>query len=79
MSKKILIITGDAGETYETLYAIHRFQEAEWQPVVAAPSSLLRAIEFFRESGQFFRLYIAQRFPEGTPQQQRKQQRHCLL
>ena len=30
-----------------------------------------------RESGQFFRLYIAQRFPEGTPQQQRKQQRQC--
>lgn len=38
MSKKILIITGDAGETYETLYAIHRFREAEYEPVVAAPS-----------------------------------------
>lgn len=39
--------------------------------------SLLRAIEFFRENGQFFRLYVSQRFPEGTPQQQRKQKRHC--
>ncbi|MGZ8868828.1 MAG: TetR/AcrR family transcriptional regulator [Thermoanaerobaculia bacterium] len=39
--------------------------------------SLYEAIEFFRENGQFFRLYIAQRFPEGTPQQQAKQKRHC--
>jgi protease I len=38
MSKKILIITGDAGESYETLYALHRFQEAEYEPVLAAPS-----------------------------------------
>lgn len=38
MARKILIITGDAGETYETLYAIHRFREAGYQPVVAAPS-----------------------------------------
>jgi protease I len=38
MSRKILIVTGDAGESYETLYAIHRFREAEWEPVVAAPS-----------------------------------------
>lgn len=35
---KILIVTGDAGESYEALYAVHRFQEAGWQPVVAAPS-----------------------------------------
>ena len=34
--KKILIITGDAGESYETLYAIHRFMEADYKPVVAA-------------------------------------------
>lgn len=38
MGMKILIITGDAGESYETLYAIHRFQEAGHTPVVAAPS-----------------------------------------
>jgi protease I len=38
MSRKILIVTGDAGESYEALYAIHRFREAEWEPVVAAPS-----------------------------------------
>src|SRR5262245_2147610 len=36
--RKILVVTGDGGEAYETLYAVHRFQEADWQPVVAAPS-----------------------------------------
>ena len=35
---KILIVTGDAGESYEALYAVHRFREAGWEPVVAAPS-----------------------------------------
>jgi protease I len=38
MAKKILIVTGDAGESYEAWYAYHRFLEAEWEPVVAAPS-----------------------------------------
>lgn len=36
--RKILVITGDAGESYEALYAVHRFQEEGWQAVVAAPS-----------------------------------------
>lgn len=36
--KKILIITGDAGESYEALYAIHRFAEAGHETAVAAPS-----------------------------------------
>ena len=35
---KILIVTGDGGESYEALYAVHRFQEEGWNPVVAAPS-----------------------------------------
>lgn len=35
---KILVITGDGGESYEALYAVHRFQEEGWEPVVAAPS-----------------------------------------
>ncbi len=35
---KVLVITGDGGESYETLYAVHRFQEEGWEPVVAAPS-----------------------------------------
>ena len=38
MTKKILVVTGDAGESYETLYAIHRFREEGYQPVLAAPS-----------------------------------------
>src|SRR5262245_19291494 len=35
MSRKILIVTGDGGDSYEALYAYHRFLEARWQPVVA--------------------------------------------
>lgn len=38
MTCKILIVTGDAGESYETLYALHRFQEAGMEAVIAAPS-----------------------------------------
>ena len=36
--KKILIITGDAGESFEILYASHRLREADYIPVIAAPS-----------------------------------------
>lgn len=35
---KILIVTGDGGESYEALYAVHRFAEEGWTAVVAAPS-----------------------------------------
>ena len=38
---KILIITGDGGESYEALYAVHRFEEEGWTAVVAAPSRRL--------------------------------------
>ncbi len=38
MSKRILIVTGDAGESYEALYAVHRIREAGMAAVVAAPS-----------------------------------------
>ncbi|HXA51794.1 MAG TPA: DJ-1/PfpI family protein [Candidatus Acidoferrum sp.] len=38
MSKKVLIVTGDGGDSYEALYATQRFQEAGWEPVIAAPS-----------------------------------------
>jgi protease I len=41
MNRKILILTGDGGECYETLYAYHRFQEADMTPVLAAPSKRL--------------------------------------
>jgi len=37
--RKILIITGDAGESYEALYAFHRFLEEEMEPTIAAPSA----------------------------------------
>ena len=38
MAKRILIITGDAGESYEAWYAIHRFAEEGIETKVAAPS-----------------------------------------
>lgn len=38
MSRKVLIVTGDGGDSYEVLYAYHRFREAFWEPVVTAPS-----------------------------------------
>jgi protease I len=38
VSQKILIITGDGGESYEVLFALHRFQEAGYTVVIAAPS-----------------------------------------
>lgn len=37
-SKKILIITGDAGESFEILYATHRLREAGYTAVIAAPA-----------------------------------------
>lgn len=36
MAKKILIVTDDAGESFEILYAQHRFREAGYEPVIAA-------------------------------------------
>jgi protease I len=38
MPEKILIITGDAGESFEILYANHRLREAGYIPVIAAPA-----------------------------------------
>jgi protease I len=38
MSQKILILVGDGGESFETWFAVHRFREANYQTVVAAPS-----------------------------------------
>jgi protease I len=38
MSRKILLLTGDGGDSFEALYAYQRFQEARWEPVIAAPS-----------------------------------------
>jgi protease I len=35
---RILIVTGDGGESYEALYAMHRLEEEGWKGVVAAPS-----------------------------------------
>ena len=38
MNKQILIITGDGGESFETWFAVQRFQEAGYGVRVAAPS-----------------------------------------
>jgi protease I len=37
-TKKILILTGDAGESFEILFAAHRLREAGFIPVIAAPA-----------------------------------------
>jgi protease I len=43
--KKVLIVTDDAGECFEILYAKHRFAEAGYQPVIAATQKkLLNAV-----------------------------------
>ena len=39
MARKILLVTGDSGESYEALYALHRFQEAGYEAEVGAPSA----------------------------------------
>lgn len=41
MPNKILIIVGDGGESYETLYAVHRLKEEGYVPVIAAPTKKL--------------------------------------
>ena len=38
-NNKILIITGDAGESFEILYATHRLREAGYETVIAAPAA----------------------------------------
>ena len=38
MKNRVLIVTGDGGESYETWFAVHRFQEAGYETRVAAPS-----------------------------------------
>jgi protease I len=38
MPRKILLITGDGGESYETLYARHRFEEAGFEAHIGAPT-----------------------------------------
>ena len=38
MSRKVLIVTGDGGDSYEALYACQRCKEVGWDAVVAAPS-----------------------------------------
>jgi protease I len=37
-ARNVLIITGDGGECYEALYALHRLREAGHHPRIAAPS-----------------------------------------
>lgn len=43
--KKVLIVTDDAGESFEILYAQQRFREAGYEPVIAATQKkLLNAV-----------------------------------
>jgi len=38
---------------------------------------LTAKMRFFQENREFFRLYMSLRYPEGNPQQQRRQKSHC--
>jgi AcrR family transcriptional regulator len=38
---------------------------------------LAAKMRFFQENREFFRLYMSLRYPEGSPQQQRRQKSHC--
>ena len=38
MSRKVLIVTGDGGDSYEALYARQRCKESGWEAVIAAPA-----------------------------------------
>lgn len=58
-------------ERIDKAMEVHSTFEAKFR------AALKTLFEFFRENREFFRLYTAQRFPEGTPHQQRRQQRHC--
>ena len=40
-------------------------------------ATLHELFEFFRQNGEFFRLYMSHRFPEGSSQQQHRQRRQC--
>jgi TetR/AcrR family transcriptional regulator, fatty acid metabolism regulator protein len=40
-------------------------------------ATLHELFEFFRQNGEFFRLYTSHRFPEGSSQQQHRQRRQC--
>lgn len=40
-------------------------------------ASLHQLFDFFRQNGEFFRLYTSHRFPEGSGTQQRRQRRQC--
>jgi protease I len=52
MSRKVLIVTGDGGDSYEALYASQRFAEARWEPMIAAPSRRrLHTVSFDEEPG----------------------------
>jgi protease I len=52
MSKKVLIMTGDGGDSYEAMYAYDRFLEATWEPLIAAPSRRrLHLVIHDREAG----------------------------
>src|ERR1019366_6120469 len=46
MTRKVLIMTGDGGNSYEALYAVQRFQEEHWEPVIAAPARRLLHLVF---------------------------------
>ena len=58
-------------ERIDSAMEVHATFEAKFR------AALLTLFAFFRDNREFFRLYASQRFPEGSPHRQRRQQRHC--
>ena len=49
MSKSILVITGDGGECYETLYAVHRFREPGYRAANRRPVTQALTISWMHD------------------------------
>jgi alpha-N-arabinofuranosidase len=56
--RKSLIVTGDAGESYEALYAVHRFREAEYSQIL---KSTLEMDDLIRQHSQIMDKYDPQK------------------
>ena len=67
----------------KSIHALHERIDASLDPEGSFEAnfraSIRQIFEFFGENREFFRLYVAHRFPEGSAQQQRRQRRHCEI
>ncbi len=76
----------DRDELVETTFenainALHQRIDASLNADASFEANLRATVkqifDFFGQNREFFRLYVAHRFPEGSAQQQRRQRRQC--